>query len=311
MTQVAISRRDALRLLGVGAAGAAAAPVRAAAVEHAEHPEAAPDAVSMLYDTTLCTGCKACMSACNEANHLPPDTRLSGGLWQMPLDLNDRTMNIIKLYDDPASGETSFVKQQCMHCLDPACVSGCPFGALEKSDWGVVTWDGSRCIGCRYCEVACPFHVPKFEWEDFNPEIVKCQFCYHRLQVGQQPGCTTACPTGAVIFGKRDALLARAKDRIAEQPGKYFENRVYGEHDAGGTQVLYLSHVDFRKIGLPDVPQTSIPWYATRVSAFLYRWLLIPAAVYAVFTAIIRRNWKRHEAEAHDTESETNVRGQL
>jgi Fe-S-cluster-containing dehydrogenase component len=230
----------------------------------------------------------------------------------MPLDLNAKTKNIIKVYEDPQGPGFAFVKRQCMHCLDPACVTGCPFGALEKSRWGAVTWDSVRCIGCRYCEVACPFSVPKFEWDRWNPKIVKCEFCFdQRLTRNQQPACTAVCPTGAVTFGKRVDLLARAKERIAVAPGKYFEDRVYGEHEAGGTQVLYLSKVAFDKIGLPKLGSTSLGYYATKVTSVIYKWLAGPLLVAGVLGAVIKRNWDRHEAERPEREKRTGLEDQL
>ena len=305
-----MNRRQAL--LGmVGIGGTVAAAVTAGAEEHPAHPVAAPDAVAMLYDNTICTGCKACMPACNEANGLPADTLLSGGLWDMPSDLNSKTKNIIKLYEEPDSSAFCFVKRQCMHCLDPACVTGCPFGALEKSRWGAVTWNSSLCIGCRYCEVGCPFDVPKFEWNKWNPKVVKCEFCYDRLNKDEQPACTAVCPTGAVIFGKRTDLLAKAKERIASSPGKYFENRVYGEHEAGGTQVLYLSKVAFNKIGLPKLGSTSLGHYATKVSSVIYKWFSGPMLAACFLGSLIRKNWNRHEAERPEREKATGLRDQL
>ena len=298
----ALSRRQAFKvMLGLGGTAASVllpTPAKAEAEEHPAHPVAPSDAIAMLYDSTVCTGCKACMPACNEANNLPADTSMSGGIWDMPTGLNAQTKNIIELYQDPKSDEFAFVKRQCMHCLDPACVSGCPFGALEKADWGAVTWTSSLCIGCRYCEVACPFEVPKFQWDSWNPKIVKCEFCYEqRLKQDMEPACTAACPTGAVVFGKRVDLLAKAKDRIANSPGKYFEQRVYGEHEAGGTQVLYLSSVSFQKLGLPKLGTTSLGHYATKVSSKVYKWLGGPVLMAGVFGFLIRRNWNRHEAE--------------
>jgi Fe-S-cluster-containing dehydrogenase component len=298
----ALSRRQAFKvMLGLGGTAASAllpAPAKAEAEEHPAHPVAPSDAIAMLYDSTVCTGCKACMPACNEANNLPADTSMSGGIWDMPTGLNAQTKNIIELYQDPKSDEFAFVKRQCMHCLDPACVTGCPFGALEKADWGAVTWTSSLCIGCRYCEVACPFEVPKFQWDSWNPKIVKCEFCYEqRLKQDMEPACTAACPTGAVVFGKRVDLLAKAKDRIANSPGKYFEQRVYGEHEAGGTQVLYLSSVSFQKLGLPKLGTTSLGHYATKVSSKVYKWLGGPLLMAGVFGFLIRRNWNCHEAE--------------
>ncbi len=306
-----LSRRDVLKLAGLGGA-ALALPASLASASGGGPSVVPPHAVSMLYDATVCTGCKACMSACNATNHLEPDTGLSDGLHQMPADLNSRTMNIIKLYNDPA-GSWSFVKRQCMHCLEPACVAGCPFKALEKDrDLGVVTWDGAKCIGCRYCEISCPYQIPKFEWDKFNPRIVKCQFCYEqRLKDGKHPGCTGACPTGAVIYGTRENLLADARRRIAGYPGKYYKDRVYGETEGGGTQVFYLSRVPFSRLGLPSLSDESNPHYATKVSSKIYGWLAGPAIVFALLFGSINRNWKHHEANRRDHEAEGHLPEQL
>jgi Fe-S-cluster-containing dehydrogenase component len=309
-----ITRRQAL--LGiVGAGGSILGTVAArtvAAEEHPAHPVAPLDAVAMLYDSTICTGCKACMVACSEANGLPPETANSGGLWQMPAQLDSQTKNIIELYKEPDGPEFAYVKRQCMHCLDPACVTGCPFGALRKSEWGAVTWESSRCIGCRYCEVACPFDVPKFQWDNWNPKIVKCEFCFdQRLLEHKEPACTAVCPTGSVIFGKRTDLLAKAKDRIAAAPNKYFENRVYGEQEAGGTQVLYLSAVSFQKIGLPKLGPTSIGHYGTKITSVMYKWLSGPLLVAGMLFMVIKRNWNKHEAERPEREKRSGLPDQL
>jgi Fe-S-cluster-containing dehydrogenase component len=302
------------RVSGQIAAVAVASPASSAllAAEHPEHPEAPPDAVGMLFDNTICTGCKACMSACNEVNGLPADTTFTDGLWHFPVDLNAKAKNIIKLYQDPESGHSAFVKRQCMHCLDPACVAGCPFAALDKNRFGAVTWDPSRCTGCRYCEVTCPFDVPRFEWDQLNPRVVKCEFCFdQRLVHGGAPACTSVCPTSAVIFGKRGDLLAAAKARVAAAPGKYFEERVYGEHEAGGTQVLYLSSVPFEKIGLPKLAPTSLAHYATKVTSIVYRWLSGPILVAGLLGLFIKRNWKRNEQERIERERVSGLPEQL
>jgi Fe-S-cluster-containing dehydrogenase component len=320
--KISLSRRQAFKgMIGLGCSVASAAlptsthaatAAEATTEEHPAHPIAPPNAIAMLYDNTVCTGCRACMPACNEANGLPSDTLLSGGIWDMPTGLDATTKNIIELYQDPQSDAFAFVKKQCMHCLDPACVTGCPFGSLKKQELGAVTWNGSLCIGCRYCEVACPFEVPQFQWQNWNPKIVKCEFCYEqRLSKGMQPACTEVCPTHAVIFGKRTDLLAEAKQRIAAAPDKYFEKRTYGEFEAGGTQVLYLSSVSFEKIGLPKLGTTSIGHYATKVTSVLYKWLAGPILAAGVFGFFIRRNWERHEAERVEHEEETGYPDQL
>jgi formate dehydrogenase beta subunit len=305
---VSLSRRDLFKSIGCGAAAAGLAAVGTA---EASTTTAPADAVSMLYDATVCIGCKACVSACTQVNALIPDTVRSGGLWQMPTDLNASTKNIIQLYKEPDGSRMSFVKRQCMHCIDPACVSGCPFKALTKGDKGIVSWNGAQCIGCRYCEISCPFDVPRFEWTKFNPKIVKCEFCAHRLKDGEEPGCTSVCPTGAVVFGTRDQLLAEGKRRVAAHPGKYYQDRVYGENDLGGTQVLYLAAVPFEKLGLPEVGDESRAHYGSKVHSTVYKGMAIPLALYAVLAVVIKRRWKENEEEAHREEKETGVPHQL
>ena len=302
-----LSRRDVLMSLGTGAAvaAAAAAPLQASS----RNPQPGADAIAMLYDATVCIGCKACVSACTTANGLIPDTTMSGGIWQMPTDLNSQTKNIILLAKD---GENhSFVKRQCMHCVDPACVSGCPFKALTKGKYGIVEWEPSKCIGCRYCEISCPFDVPRFEWTKFNPKIVKCEFCSERLAEGKQPACTDVCPTNAVIFGTRQQLLSVAKERIEKNPGKYYQDRVYGEGDLGGTQVLYLSRVPFEKLGLPEVGTESRAHYGSKVHNVIYKGMAIPVVVYAVLVAAVKRRYRVMEEEARLEAKETGRPEQL
>jgi Fe-S-cluster-containing dehydrogenase component len=260
------TRRAFLKGLACAGAGAGACALPATAADKRVAPD---DAVGMLYDTTKCIGCKSCVVACKESNEMRPDTRLSE-LHDAPQALNDRTKNIIKLYKDD-DGRRSYMKQQCMHCIDPACVGACMIGALQKREHGIVTWESDRCIGCRYCQVACPYNVPKFEWESTNPRIIKCELCSHRFpsnlemtQVdgfsrfakGQGPACCEVCPREAVIYGTYDELLAEAKKRLADNPGRYVE-KIYGEHDGGGTQVIYLSHIPFEKLGLPELGEVA------------------------------------------------------
>ena len=303
-----VTRREAFRsVVSKCLPAAAALAVPAAAAESNPLPKAP---VGMLYDATLCIGCKACVVACAEANDLRPDVTLDQ-LHQAPEDLNAFTKNIIKLYKPVDHSPDSFVKLQCMHCLDPACVAACPFHSLWKNEGnGVVNWEPSRCIGCRYCEIACPYHVPKFEWERINPKIVKCELCAPRLAKGYEPACTSVCPTHAVIFGPRQDLLATAKERIGGSPDKYFENRVYGEHDAGGTQVLYLSHVPFEDIGLPNLGTAPIPARLTWQKR-VYKFFAIPMLLYATLTAVMKRNWNDHQKEMREDEERTGLRPQL
>jgi len=296
-----VNRRDVLKALMGGSAVAAvvATGVPVAKAGKLESFEVTPDALGLMYDATKCIGCRACMPACQNANGLKPDTGGSGGLYMQPDSLNAHTKNLITLYTAADGHERSFMKKQCMHCVDPACVSGCPMEALHKEPHGVVGWNPTLCIGCRYCQVACPFNVPKFEWDKVNPKIVKCELCRHIVGTSAtEPACTKVCPTHAVIYGKRTDLLAEAHRRIKEKPGFYFEDRVYGEFEAGGTQCLVLSHVDYTNLGLPKLGKESAPAQERRVNDMVYRGFLTPVVVYGGIVAIVKNRWKEHMAHA-------------
>jgi Fe-S-cluster-containing dehydrogenase component len=190
-----------------------------------------------------------------------------------------------------------------MHCVHPACASVCMMQALHKGAHGVVEYDVTKCIGCRNCQIACPFNVPKFEFDKATPKIVKCELCRHRVQAGlattdgfsrypagQGPACCEVCPRGAVIYGTREELLLEAKRRIQENPTRYFESRVYGETEGGGTQVLYLSHVPFEKLGLPSLGKDGVPHVAYSVQEGIYKGFVAPVALYVALGAVMIKN---------------------
>jgi formate dehydrogenase beta subunit len=300
-----VNRRTAFRVFAAGCAGLAG--LRKA---HAVALNSASE-LGLLYDTTRCIGCKACVTACSEANGLVPDPGESQGLYQAPDSLNAHTKNIIKIYRAADGHEWSYMKQQCMHCLDPTCVTACPLSALTKGQFGIVSWNGTTCLGCRCCQIACPFNIPKFEWSQVNPKVVKCELCRERLAIGQDPACTTVCPRKAVIFGNREDLLADAHDRIAASPGKYYQDRVYGEHDGGGTQSLYLSHVAFSKLGLPDLGDKSVASGVRQVQESIYQHGIAPVAFYSVIAAITHRVWRGHRKHAEQEAAEYGLKEQI
>jgi len=258
---MSISRRDFLKVAGLAAGSALAFPQAVSASTGTN----SDDHVAMLYDATICVGCNACTNACRQWNETKPEID-ERGTYDAPRELSADTYTLIQLYQ----GEDgfSFVKRQCMHCVEPACVSGCPVQALQKSSDGPVTYDKDRCIGCRYCMYACPFHVPRFDWETARfPVISKCHFCYEsRIQKGiGGPACADRCPTGALVWGKRGDLLAEAQKRMDENPGQYV-NYIYGKDDVGGTSVLYLSHIPFEKLGLEDLGTEPVPLISEQTS---------------------------------------------
>jgi formate dehydrogenase beta subunit len=303
---VNVDRRTLFKIVAAGCAGAAG--IRSA---HAAAMQSNTEQLGLLYDATRCIGCKACVTACSDANGLTPDTGSSNGLYQAPESLNAHTKNIIKLYRSEDGSEWSYMKQQCMHCEDPACVIACPLSALTKGDFGIVSWNGTTCLGCRCCQIACPYNVPKFEWSSVNPKVVKCELCRQRLALGQEPACTAVCPKRAVIFGKREDLLTDAHKRIAATPGKYYQDRVYGEKDGGGTQSLYLSHVAFSKLGLPDLGDKSVASGVREVSDNIYQHGITPVAVYTALVAVTHRIWSKHLKHSEKEAEELGLEEQL
>jgi formate dehydrogenase iron-sulfur subunit len=206
---------------------------------------------AMLFDSTLCVGCRSCEIACNKKNDLgrTPDEIHEGRPAEDARALAPNVYTYVTLHQwegDPSTA--AFGKVQCMHCIEPACVSSCPASALHKTVEGPVVWDGSRCLGCRYCMMACPFVVPRFEWHSRNPRIRKCDMCADLLAEGKPPACVAACPTHALRAGTRAELLEEAHRRIADRPRRYV-HQVYGEFEAGGTDFLHIAGQPFDDLG--------------------------------------------------------------
>jgi formate dehydrogenase iron-sulfur subunit len=194
------------------------------------------------------------MAACREKNGLPETNEP---------DLSANQFTVVKTV--AAKGGDVNYRRMCMHCEDPTCASVCPVGALHKTKLGPVVYNADICLGCRYCMQACPFGVPRYEWESLAPRVRKCGFCADRLAKGGQNACAEACPTGATIAGEREELLREARARLAAEPDKYVQ-KIYGEHDAGGTSVLMLSSIPFEQLGLPgNLPVDPLPLLTLRV----------------------------------------------
>ena len=285
-----LTRRNLLKGLAGGGAAVAATALARPAEARASH--TMPDkALGLLYDGTLCIGCRACMPACKAANAMPAErTALAiGDYWDAPLDISGKTLTVIKAYragagshKDQVKDGFAFTKVSCMHCVDPSCVSACPVSAMTKDKTtGVVTYNADACIGCRYCVAACPFGVPRFTYDTPFPKISKCQLCQHRLGEGKYAACAEACPTGATLFGPVAELKQEIERRRALPPGTtttfprgkiggtdtyqgvtgHYVDHTYGATEIGGTQVLHLSGVPFElldKPALPDVAPASI-----------------------------------------------------
>ncbi|MBI9074867.1 MAG: 4Fe-4S dicluster domain-containing protein [Desulfatibacillum sp.] len=261
---------------------------------------------ALLMDTTFCVACRGCQVACKQWNQLPAEQTVFfvGGGYQNPPHRSSETWNLIT-FNEVSRQDTldwAFGRRQCNHCLEPACVSACPVAALTKSPEGPVCYDESRCIGCRYCQVVCPFNAPRFEWGKRDPEIRKCTLCVDRLALGQEPACSQSCSSNALIFGDRDELLEMARTRIAKRPDRYVSH-IYGEHEVGGTCVLYLSKVPFEQMGFTTgLPNTPFSQEVHRAMA------AIPFALSGTALALGALYWiinRRLESFKEDTEEQS------
>ncbi|NCO69316.1 MAG: 4Fe-4S dicluster domain-containing protein [Acidobacteria bacterium] len=200
--------------------------------------------MAKLIDVTKCIGCQSCVEACQKTNGQPAHEARG---------FDDQTFTY--LLD---RGSDTYVRRMCMHCEDPACASVCPVKALTKTAEGNVVYDPTKCMGCRYCVMACAFGVPAYEWHSATPRVRKCEGCQGRPG---GPACAEACPTGATLYGEREALLAEARKRITAEPGTYF-NGIFGDDEVGGTDVIFIAGKDPAALGLPVVPgKRALPDY--------------------------------------------------
>jgi len=227
----------------------------------------------LLYDATLCIDCKQCEQACAEENKLPYGDAIAAESWQ-----SDHKFTVVLANSD------KFMRRLCMNCNDPACVSVCPVAALRKTAEGPVIYDAARCLGCRYCMLACPFGVPRYEWNSVNPKVRKCTLCADRVLAGKPTACAEICPTGATKFGERDELIAEARNRIQENPSNYV-NHIYGLEEVGGTSVLLLSSVPFEQFGYRhDLPRDPLPnrtfAVQSRIPDFVPIWASLLGGIY-------------------------------
>jgi formate dehydrogenase iron-sulfur subunit len=258
-----ITRRDFLKWSGASALALTAIPIfDQSALASYLGSETNADQVGILIDTTKCIGCRACQLACKKKNNLPEDADRLPPQQTFPRTLSATTFTLLEFHHINSAGDAPVfrtVKKQCMHCLEPACAAVCPVGAIQKTARGPVVYDADKCLGCRYCMAACPFNVPKFEWDSANPRIRKCNMCADLIEQGEQPACVAGCPTGALKFGTRKELIAEAQARVSQAADKYVPY-IYGLSEVGGTSVLYLANVAFTELGMKmDLPKDPMP----------------------------------------------------
>lgn len=257
----------------------------------------------LLIDTTKCIGCKACTIACKQWNgRLGVETHNTGS-YQNPPHLSANTFTNVEYYESKVNGSFvwSFFKRACMHCEHPACASACIVGAFRKMDTGAVVYDAERCIGCRYCMTACPYNIPSFDWDKGLLDgalIHKCTLCSDRISQGLPTACAKTCPTGAIKFGEREALIAEAETRIGADRTKYV-NHIYGKEEGGGTSVLYLARVPFEQFGLPKLTSEPVSSVSEAVMGGTLPFAVVWAGVLAGGYKLLQMRQKRMEANAN------------
>ncbi len=294
------NRRDFLKstaFIGASVAGLSAKKV------HAGIQESTPDdRMGVLVDTTVCVGCRSCEWTCKEAHSLETGPLQSyqedRSVFNEERRPSEKALTVVNEYKKGSNSDLPIdVKVQCMHCEDPACVASCIVDAFTKHKDGTVTWDGDKCIGCRYCMVACPFQIPVFEYSKaIQPNIMKCDFCYDRTKEGLLPACVEICPVEAITYGKREELIAVAKSRLKVKPEKY-TNHIYGEYEIGGTSWLYLAGVDFSKLNFVPLGNASAPGVSREIQHGLFKYFVPPLAIYALLGGIMWITKKKESSE--------------
>jgi formate dehydrogenase iron-sulfur subunit len=273
-------------LCGAGAAGMAGMAGMAFAQPASASMDAA-EGYGVLVDTTECIGCRKCEYACAKSNKLsdmPLESFEDKSVFDGPRRMTANAYTVVNRHDDAAHPERpTFVKAQCMHCLKPACASACLVGALRPQPSGAVTYDPWKCMGCRYCMVACPFQVPAYEYDHpLTPKVSKCSFCFERVsEGGKAPACVDICPPMCLTFAKRSELVSLARTKIEAHPEKYLDH-VYGEHELGGTSWLYLTSRPVTELGLMEFGEKPIPEYTEPLQHGIFKYGVPPALLFGL-----------------------------
>ena len=263
-----------------------------------------PDRMGVLVDTTVCIGCRQCEWACKTAHDLPTppvESYEDKSVFDKMRRPDDKALTVVNRYDNPKDpGSPYSVKVQCMHCDHPACLSVCIVGAFSKEENGAVVWDTDKCIGCRYCMVACPFQVPAFEYHKaLQPKIMKCDFCFERRKAGAKlPACVEKCPVEALTFGPREDLVRVARDRVKRSPERYVDH-IYGEYEVGGTAWMYLAGRAHSDLQFPKLGKSPAPGISESIQHGIFAYFVPPVALYGLLGVLM---WISKDRPGHGGE---------
>lgn len=240
----------------------------------------------MVVDQERCIGCWSCAVICKSENDVPL------GMWW------NRILTEGEALDQPATTEAGGLEMHwlplaCQHCENAPCVKVCPVQATYHRADGIVMQDTDRCIGCRYCMIACPFQVPSFEYDKaLEGRIMKCDLCADRRKDGGLPACVERCPVEALTWGRRDDLLATARARAKRAPERYAEH-VYGESEVGGTSWLYLAPKEVPDLGFPKLGRNPAPGVSESIQHGVFAYFVPPVSLYSLLGLLMWVGKKR------------------
>ncbi|HWQ42924.1 MAG TPA: 4Fe-4S dicluster domain-containing protein [Desulfosporosinus sp.] len=256
----------------------------------------------VLVDTSICTGCKACSVACKGWNELAAERTHLVTSYQSQKDFTTKTwtyMTFIEKYENQKM-HWLIRKAQCFHCAEPGCMKGCTSNAISKTDYGFVVIDHDKCIGCGYCVANCPFGVPKID--DVKKKSFKCTGCPERVENNMSPACVYTCQPGALEYGDRDALLTKAKNRLAVVQKTYPRAQLYGETEMGGTTFFYLLLDSPEVYGLPINPTIALSLILWKDVIRPIGGFAIGGAAAAVFVGVLANLFKGSYRSSKDND---------
>ena len=304
---MAVSRRDFLKNLAAVGVGSTAAGGATKSALASEGPHVSENLMGVLVDSTKCIGCRRCEFACQEAAGFSPppvEDFEDKSVFVEARRPYPRSHTVINEYANPATPETPiYNKFNCLHCIDPACMSACIVSAFSKREDGPVVYEPNRCMGCRYCMVACPFEIPSYDYDmPLTPQVRKCNMCAHLVPDHQAvPACVKICPAEVMTYGKRSDLLKLAHEKIRNEPDTYVDH-VYGEHEAGGTSWLWLSSIPPKDVGFRQFDTTAPPRLTEKIQHAEFKFFLPPMMWFGLLGAAMWLSKPEEEDPEPDSE---------
>ncbi|MCX7736633.1 MAG: 4Fe-4S dicluster domain-containing protein [Candidatus Kapabacteria bacterium] len=267
------------------------------------------DRMGVLVDTTVCVGCRNCEWACRNSHNIPTpplEDYKNRSVFKEFRRPKEYSYTVVNEFSNPQNPLLPIdVKFQCMHCDKPACVSACIVGSIDKLPNGSVVWNSEKCIGCRYCMVACPFQIPAFEYlTPIEPSIRKCDFCIERTKEGKLPACVEICPVEALIYGKRSEIIKIARDKIKRNPQRYIKH-IYGEYEVSGTSWIYISSREFDKIGFPKLSNKHAPGVSEAIQHGIFAYFVPPVLFYSMLGTLMWINKRKKELDVEEESNES------